>query len=217
MADTEDSRRRSAQTLAPHRWRGARILEAVFQINEHLVSALVEMASDESASAGVASQHSAALRQFDAAACKRAARIPVLLVDLHFGDDEWWEYIVQVGFTARKPDHSMRLPAIHAAELTREALITAWLAVQHARECASLLFGMSAGVVDRLAAVTPRQLSRISERSSHELSIRWQSNREFWRKLLHAGRSGIAHDISEVHLLGLQLLGGDLMTAGQRS
>lgn len=214
MPGTEDSRARPVQTLAPYRWRGARILEAVFQVNEHLVSALAEMARHESALAGVVRQNSDALRQFDAVACRRAARIPVLLVDLHFKNDAWWEHMVRTDFTAPYPEQSLRLPAGHAAELTRESLIIAWLAVQHAEECAGLLFGMSAGVSAALATLTPRQLSRISERSSHELRIRWQSNRDFWRKLLNAGRSGIATDISEVHLLGLQLLGGDLMTAG---
>lgn len=213
MPGTEDSSARFVQTLAPYSWRGARVLEAVSQVNEHLVSALVEMARHESALAGVVRQNSDALRQFDAAACKRAASIPVLLVDLHFKNDEWWENTVRADFTATYPEPSSRLPASHAAELTRESLIIAWLAVQHERESAGLLFGMSAGVGGMLATLTPRQLSRIADRSSHELRIRWQSNRDFWRRLLNAGRSGNTTDISEVHLLGLQLLGGDLMNA----
>jgi hypothetical protein len=89
----------------------------------------------------------------------------------------------------------------------------AWLSVQHARECAGLLFGMSSQVTGLLAELTPRQLSRVAESSSHELRIRWQSTPTFWRKLLIAGLGGSANDLSEVRLLGLQLLGGELLAS----
>lgn len=214
MPGTEDSRSRLVQTLAPYRWRGSRILDAVCQINEHLVNALSELAHHESASVGLVRENADLLRCFDAAACRRAASIPVLLVDLHFHDDDWWRHTVRANsgyqFGARR---SFSFPAGHAEELTRESLIVAWDSVQHARECAGLLFGMSSKVAGLLAELTPRQLSRVAESSSHELRIRWQTTPAFWRRLLIAGQGGSADDLSEVRLLGLQLLGGELLAS----
>lgn len=213
MPGSEDSRSRSAHVMAPHTWKSARILESVCQVNEHLVSALIEMARHGNVSTVVVRQNVDALRRMDSAACKRAARIPVILLDLHFQREDWWRSAGRLNgeYRATAPVASS-FPADYAAELTRESLIVAWLAVQRARRSANLLFGMSDAVANILGELTPQQLNRIAERSSHELHIRWQSKPEFWRKLLLAGQSGSASDLCEVHLYGLQLLGGDLMS-----
>lgn len=211
MSGSEDSRSQSAQFMAPHRWQSARILEAVCQVNEHLVSALSELSRHGSASSPIVGQNLDALRCLDMTACKRAARIPVLLLDLHFQHAAWWRNVV-------RPDGEFRataasnLPATYAAELTRESLIVAWLAVQHTRQSMSLLFGMSDAVATLIGELTPQQLSRIAERSSCELRIRWETKPEFWKRLLTAGRSGSEVELSEIQLLGLQMLGGELMS-----
>jgi hypothetical protein len=213
MPGSEDSRSRSAHVMAPHTWQSARILESVCQVNEHLVSALIEMAKHRNASTVLVRQNVDALRRMDLVACTRAARIPVILLDLHFQREDWWRNAGRPNgeYRATAPVASS-LPADYAAELTREALMVAWLAVQRTRRSANLLFGMSDAVANCLGELTPQQLNRIAERSSHELRIRWQSKPEFWRKLLVASQSGSANDLCEVHLFGFQLLGGDLMS-----
>jgi hypothetical protein len=212
MPRSEDSRSRSAHVMPPHRWRSARILEAVCQVNLHLVSALIEMARLGNVSTDFVAENADALHSLELTACNRVARMPVLLLDLHFQDEDWWR-------NATRPNGEYRattkgapsLPADYAAELTRETLIVAWLAVHQARQSASLLFGMSDAVASLLGELTPQQLNRVAERSDHELSIRWQMKPDFWRRLLAAGQSANAVDLSEIHLLGLQLLGGELM------
>jgi hypothetical protein len=212
MPGSEDSRSRSAHVMAPHTWQSARILDAVCQVNEHLVSALIEMARHGNVSTVLVRQNVDVLRRMDLAACKRAARIPVILLDLHFQREDWWRNAGRPNgeYRATAPIASS-FPADYAAELTRESLIVAWLAVQRARRSANLLFGMTDAVANFIGELTPQELNRIAERSSHELRIRWQSKPEFWRKLLLAGQSGSANDLCEIHLFGLQLLGGDLM------
>lgn len=214
MSGSEDSRSQSAQFMAPHRWRSARILQEVCQVNEHLVSALSELSRHGSVSSPIVEQNLDALRRLDMAACKRAARIPVLLLDLHFQHADWWRDVVRPNGEFRATEASAsNLPATHAAELTRESLIVAWLAVHHGRQSMSLLFGMSDAVATLIGELTPQQLSRIAERSSSELRIRWQTKPEFWKQLLTAGRSGSEVELCEVQLLGLQLLGGELISA----
>lgn len=214
MPGNDESRSRSAHVMAPYRWRSARILEAVCQVNEHLVSALTACARQGNPSNLVGAQNCDALRDLDPIGCKRTARIPVLLLDLYFQDEDWWRNAAwSSGENRTTPPPVSSLPTHCAAELTRESLIVAWLAVHHARQSASLLFGMSDAVASLLVELTPQQLSRIADRSSHELRIRWHSKPDFWRKLLAAGQSGSAVDLSEIHLFGLQLLGGELMSA----
>lgn len=218
MSDSEGNRLRSAHAMAPHRWRSARILEAVCQVNEHLVSALRELARLGDVSAIVVAANVKALCHLDVAACKRAARIPVLLLDLHFRGEDWWRNAASANGDYRVPKKgASSLPAGYAADLTRESLIVAWLAVHHAPQSASLLFGMSEPVATLLRELTPQQLNRVAERSDHELRIRWQSRPEFWRKLLRAGQSGNAVDLCEIHLFGVQLLGGELMSVRCRA
>jgi hypothetical protein len=213
MPRSEDSRSRSAHVMAPHRWRSARILEAVYEVNEHLVSVLIELARLGSVSNVVVTQNADALRHLDVAACKRVARMPVLLLDLHFQGEDWWRNATRANGEYRASTIGpSALPANYAAELTRESLVVAWLAVQHARQGASLLFGMSDSVAGLLGELTPAQISRLADRSSHELRIRWQMKPDFWRQLLAAGQCANTVDLCEVHLLGLQLLGGELMS-----
>jgi hypothetical protein len=214
MPSSEDSRSQSVHVMAPHRWRSARILEAVCQVNEHLVSALSELSRCESHQSPIVGQNREALRRLDVTACKRVARIPVLLVDLHFQRIDWWRNVARAnGGNLATSTLASNLPATHAAELTREALIVAWLAVQHARQSMGMLFGMSDMVASLIGEMTPQQINRIAERSSRELRIRWQTKPEFWRRLLMAGQSGSAVELCEVQLLGLQLLGGELISA----
>lgn len=213
MPVSQDSRSRSVHGMAPHRWRSARILEAVCQVNEHLVSALIELARFGRVSTAVVAQNADVLRRLDVAACNRASRMPVLLLDLHFQSESWWRNAVRANGEHRATAASASsLPAAYAAELARESLIVAWLAVHHAPQSATLLFGMSNEVATLLGELTPQQLNRVAERSGHELRIRWQSRPDFWRRLLAAGQTGNAVDLCEVHLLGLQLLGGELMS-----
>jgi hypothetical protein len=213
MPRSEDNRSRSAHVMPPHRWRSARILEAVCQVNLHLVSTLIELARDGNVSTVVVAQNVDALCRLEEAACNRVARIPVLLLDLHFQDEDWWRNATRSNGDIRAATiGTAGLPADYAAELTRETLIVAWLAVHQARQSASLLFGMSDAVASLLGELTPQQLNRVAEQSSHELSIRWQMKPDFWRRLLAAAQSGNAVDLSEIHLLGLHLLGGELMS-----
>ena len=96
MPVSQDSRSRSVHGMAPHRWRSARILEAVCQINEHLVSALTELARHGDVSATIVAENVKVLCHLDVAACKRAARIPILLLDLHFQSEDWWRDAVRL-------------------------------------------------------------------------------------------------------------------------
>lgn len=214
MAVSEDSHGRSDRIMAPHKWGSAPILEAVCQVNEHLVSALSELARLKSPTTVVVARNADVLRCLDATACSRAARIPLLLLDLQFRKEDWWRNAASASGKYRaRTSCASGLPENYAAELTRESLIVTWFAVRHAPQSASLLFGMSNAVAGLLGDLTPQQLSRVAERSSSELCIRWPDKVDFWRRLFVAAQRADVGELSEIHLLGLQLLGGELIAA----
>ena len=214
MPSSDDSRSRLGHGLVPHRWRSARVLEAVCDINEHRVSALTELARHGKVSIDIVRPNAEALRHLEVDGCKRAARIPVLLLDLHFQSADWWRNAVEFNDAISSAVTSATsLPVDLAAELTRETLIVGWLAVRDTPQSVNLLFGMSDAVANLLGKLSVQQIDRIAARRSRELRIRWQSNPEFWQRLIAAGYSGDAEDLCETHLFGLQLLGGELMAA----
>ena len=199
--------------MAPHRWRSARVLDAVRQVNGHLVSAFIELARSGSAATVVVARNLDDLCRLDATASRRAARMPILLLDLNFQRDDWWRIAASLGQGVREATENVSgLPADLAAELTREVLIVAWLAVNEDRQAAKLMFGMSDTVAAVISELTPQQLDRAAARSSQQLQIRWENKSEFWPQLLAAARSGDADDLCEIYLRGIQLLGGELIS-----
>ncbi|HEU4691987.1 MAG TPA: hypothetical protein VFS23_26680 [Vicinamibacterales bacterium] len=200
--------------MAPHRWRSARVLDAVCQVNEHLVSALSELARLGDVASVVVERNLDVLRRMDAAACKRTARIPVLLLNLNFQSSDWWRRAATLngGPWPTTKASANRLPVALAVELTRESLIVAWLAVRDSAQSAAMLFGMSDEVARLLGEMSAQQLDRIAARESHELRVRWHDNTEFWEQILEAGKTGNAERLCEAHLFGLQLLGGELLS-----
>jgi hypothetical protein len=73
------------------------------------------------------------------------------------------------------------------------------------------VLGLAPAVVGIVAALGPREVQRTAARHSHQLRPRWESNPAFWHQLLSTAISGNAESLSEFHLHGLQLLGGDLL------
>lgn len=216
MPDSENNRSRSSLGIAPHRWRSGRILEAVYQVNEHLVGTLTELARRGNTAPLVVTRNADALCRLDAVAAMRAARIPVLLLDLHFQRDEWWRNVGSLKDGVGEATVGWRgLAAEQAAELTREALIVAWRAVHEAPQSARLLFGMSDTVASVISELSPQQLDRTAARSRQELRIRWESESSFWQNLLAAARSGDTNELCEIYLRGVQLLGGELMKSSE--
>lgn len=204
------------KTMPSQRWPPTRALKDVCQLNDYLLEVLSRMAAlGTPTSPEVVTRNADLWRLLDPSSRRRAAQIPVLLLDLNFQDDVWWQGVVHEA-DARVPDQRLLNPkADHwSPEFTREALMLAWPTVREDRVAASLLFGMSEPVADIIGSLTPRQLDHVSLHRSHEMRLRWAQSQRFWRGLLVSAQSGDSAALSEMHLFGLQLLGGERMRAG---
>lgn len=201
--------------MPAQRWLRTRALRDVCQLNEYLLEVLsVQAALGSPTSLDVVSRHADLWRLLDPAARRRAAQIPLLLLDLNFQDETWWQGVVGTA-NARLTDQ--RLQTAHVdrwlPEFTRVALMIAWPTVREDRVSASLLFGMSDAVAHVIGSMTPQQLDHVSLHYSHEMKLRWAQSHAFWRGLLMSAQSADADAMHDMHVFGIQLLGGERMRA----
>jgi hypothetical protein len=155
-------------------------------------------------------------RRLDESARHRAARCPYLLVEMRFDDTAWWEDAKR---DAMKPTPNPTvLPAGTAGlgrPLANDALTLAWWTARVDQRTAILLFGLDPRVAALISSLSPVEVRRITARSGNQLRQRWEHNRRMWRDLLSAAISADEEALTDIHLYGIQLLGGDLLSMGK--
>lgn len=114
-----------------------------------------------------------------------AARIPVLLCDLRYQDDPWWQAAIEPRFRMAGVRAARRVPQWRLlSALQRAQLHFAWHIAQHDREGTEVLLGMSATVTGILKHCTSVDIERVAERSVHALKPRWCERPNWWLRLL---------------------------------
>lgn len=204
--------------LPAYRWPGLRGLRDVCLLNEHLLDVLSEAArSGLSGGPELLAGNESLLATMDPGARRCAAQIPIVLMDLNFCDEDWWQSAADAADSDSTAAAGIPSPYHWQPEVTRELLMLAWPAVREDRAVASLLFGMSPPVADILAGLVPWQLDFIGSHFCSELQPRWGSSHGFWRRLLSAAIARNDSALAEVHLSALQLLGGEMMRAQKQT
>jgi hypothetical protein len=203
-------RRLPTKTLQAVAWPGADTLERIRHLNEESLRAVAMSTSSaqEASSVKVVSRNRDLWLRMDVQACKRAAHIPVLLVDLNFEDSEWWQRIVYPDQRPVKTTETTGLVSIkNGTSLLREILVEACVIVRSHPRAARLVFGMSAGVVATITDLQASQIESVAVTYSSQMKLRWTDNLIFWKNLLSAAVEGADDDLAAVRLHSLQLLG----------
>lgn len=201
---------------APPRWRGARSLALVYQLNERCLELLSQVAasSDADCTLALVQLHRDLWRNLDATARHRVARLPFVMVDIHFTDLAWWRQARQsISSGACDPKHTPFLPREIAEPLMHETLMFVWHAVQSDARLACLTVGMSREVSTAIADMAAQEVRDIASKHSGEVSPRWRDAPELWRELLVAAHSGDRDALADVHLHAKLLLSGELLAA----
>jgi len=208
---------RPCNALPAQRWRQVRALKDVVALNEHVLEVLGVVAALRSpASPRIITEHAELWTSLDAASRHRAAQMPVLLLDLHFQDAEWWQAATRAAGDEVAEDRVLgRDAGSWQPEFIRQTLMIAWPSVREDRLAAGLLFGMSEAVANVVSALTPQQLDHISLYHSRELRLRWMHSNQFWRCLLSSAKANDMDALARTHLFGLQLLGGEVLRGGK--
>jgi hypothetical protein len=201
--------------LPAHKWRRLRVLQDVCHLNQNILDELSSLAKSGSTDAPrLVLDDSDLWASMDPEAVLRAAQMPVLLLDLKFQDAMWWRDVSLAAMTRSvcgPSDGSM--VSTRMTQFCRQALILVWPAVRDDRLSTSLLFGMSEQVASVIGGLSPRELDNVSLQHGHEMQLRWEHAQGFWRKLLSAAQSGDMDMLRNLHLCGLQMLGGEFMRA----
>lgn len=190
-------------------------LSGVFEVNERCLELLVNAARQEPrGSFALVQELRGILKDADPSTRRRAACRSFLLVDMEFGNIEWWRGVgSHLSEPARLPYWRRSFPRASGTQLARATLLLAWNSLRSGRDPATarLLLGMSPEVGELVASLKFDQIDRISQKRFRFVRPRWDDRPAVWRRLLLAAQSGDSSLMGAFNLHGLQLLSGELM------
>ena len=215
----ESSGKRAAQAaaLSPPRWRGARSLELVYQLNDRCLEFLSQMAagSEDNCTLELVNVHRELWQQLDLNARQRAARLPFIIVDVHFADSRWWNRERRPAAQSVAPPVPC-FPSEISEKLINETLMFAWHIAQSDSRAASPIVGMSPEVVGIVAGLTAHELRDIASQNAGEIEPRWRASPHWWGALLAAAISDNQVALADIHLQAKLLLCGELLRSDNR-
>jgi hypothetical protein len=195
-------------------------LELVHEFNELFIEQVADVArkSDEHTLPEMVRMHRDLWVRLDGPARQRASQCPFLLVDLQFGDIQWWRRAQSDPAWHGGPPSSVRLfgrkPAV---ELTRDALLVACYSARLDTRLATTFFAMSPGVARVIAQLGLRHVRRIPDHCHQHLHPRWQHLSSFWGRLLGAAIRDEREALYDLHLHAFQLADAHDGAAGSSS
>jgi hypothetical protein len=190
-------------------WLRPETLESLSELNEMTFALLVEQAAERPTHAGgLVAAVSNVWRRLDAAARRRAASCPYLLLDAGFADVQRWGGAgTQVSDVREGPP---RYFTVHAAlEAARLVFIYAWHVARTQPAAARLLLGMRAPCAAALGQCSLRQAFALADSHAAWLRPRWSARPEVWQELLAAAASGEELALERARLHGLTLLAAE--------
>lgn len=212
MPPSKRKTRATYRPASPPRWKGRDSLELVYQLNERALKLLSDAVTNSTTDWPLNAQHRDLWLALATDITHRAARFPFVVLDVHFTNHAWWRSVAANpdGFVKEDSANTCRSRVV-SEQLMSETLVFAWHTARWDRRVACLTFGMVPGVVEVIAALTPQQLALISARLSGALRLRWQSEPDFWPRLLAAARDVDEKALADIHLHGKLLLSGALL------
>lgn len=142
----------------------------------------------------------------------RAARLPFVILDLHFTDEAWWRRETEWPQSAvHESDSRNGFPPELGERLMHETLMFAWQMARSDCIAAQVSFAMRPSVAATIGALMPNQVRAIASRRGGEIRVRWDDDSHFWRELLLAAAAGDDEAILDLHLHAKLLLFGALI------
>ncbi|HEX4050853.1 MAG TPA: hypothetical protein VHY19_08265 [Steroidobacteraceae bacterium] len=197
------------------------LLAPVIEINERLLERLHAQACARQAARGheCATSEAPELVQalllewceLDAAAQRRLAQCPYLLLDAGFAEPARWQAVVG-GLAVHEdgPERRERAPLVADPSwvaLRRRTLLLGWHLARAQPLAARVLLGMSPASAECIAARRLTELEELAE-GAGRMAPRWERQPQVWRQLLRASRAA-GEQLRWTQLRGLQLLAGE--------
>jgi hypothetical protein len=214
MTESLGSATHESAPPAPPRWKGIQSLDLVQQLNERCIGLLCEMATRAARdnTLPLIAEHAELWAGLGGEARRAAANLPLLIVDAHFSDVEWWRRMVEPrtenDATVTAPNG---LPREASEHLMHETTMFAWQTARWDRTVATLSLGIAPSVTSIIAALTPQELRMIATRESQAIRVRWSDDARFWRDLLLAASAGDDKRLAALRLHAKLMLCGELV------
>jgi hypothetical protein len=192
-------------------WLGAETLGTLLELNELCLALLAEQAAARGAAGSALLRQIGELwRGLDAAARRRAATCPYLLLDAGFADPLRWRLPAtpQVGDAAHG-GYSAYFTVPAAAEVARLVFTYAWHLARSHSAAAQLLLGMAAPSSALIRHYTLCQIQGLALSHWGWLRPRWPTRAQWWRELLLAAASGEVPALERARLRGLKMLAAE--------
>jgi hypothetical protein len=198
--------------LAPG-WLRPETLESLVELNELSFALLTEQAAERPApGGGLAAAVANVWRRLDAAARRRAASCPYLLLDAGFADTRrWGAPAAQVSDVREAAPPFFTVPG--ALEVARLVFTYAWHLARTQPAAARLLLGMRAPCAAALGQYSLRQAFALAEDHAVWLRPRWSARPEVWQELLVAAACGEELALQRARLHGLTMLAAEARVA----
>jgi len=196
-------------------WLRGGALESLTELNEACLALLAEESRVRGANAAPLLRQVGELwKLLDAAARRRAAACPYLLLDAGFGDStRWLPAARQVGDGPRLSYDSYF--TVDAAAAVAQLVFTyAWHLARSQGLAARLALGMPAPTAAVIGQFTLCQIRSLAELRPGWLRPRWAARVEVWRELLLAAAGGEGAALERVRLRGLALLAAEARREG---
>jgi hypothetical protein len=215
---SQRTKKQSHNSPTPPAWKGRDSLELVHQLNERYLKLLSEASViPEGCDWPAVVDNRELWSGLAGDALQGASRFPFVIFDVHFSDEKWWQAVVngKIESSERRQADRQRpwyeWPGSGPVDLMQEMLIFAWHTVKWDQRIARLSLGMAPAVADSIAALTPGQLTIISDNYRGALCLRWYNQPDFWSRLLIAARDRNDAILAEIHLHAKLLMAGELI------
>jgi hypothetical protein len=193
-------------------------LNGFHEVNERCIEMLVSAARHgETPSFALVSELRELLESADRSMRQRAARVSFLLVDMEFGNPDFWHVVCsQPGQQLKTPLWRGSFPRGSAIQLAHATLMLAWNSLRSDPATARILLGMVQSVSDLIVGLRFDEIDRIAHKRFRHVRPRWDDRPAVWRRLLLGAQSDDAKLLGALNLHALQLLTGELLTRERR-
>jgi len=188
------------------------------EVNERCIEMLISIARHEQTrSFALVSEVRELLKSADRSMRLCAARVSFLLVDMEFGNPDFWHVVCShPGQQLKTPLWRGSFPRGSAIQLAHATLMLAWNSLRTDPLTARILLGMAQLVAERIARLKFEEIDRIAHKRFRHVRPRWDDRPAVWRRLLLAAQTNDAKLLGALNLHALQLLTGELLSDGER-
>lgn len=193
-------------------------LQGFFEVNARCIEMLVSAARRESKqSFTLVAELRAPLIRLDPRMRERAAAHAFLLIDVEFGNADWWQAArAHSSQPLRGPLWKGVFPRESAVQLAVATLMFAWNSVRTDAARMLVPLGMTRAVAQIIASLRFEEVDRIARKRSAYARPRWEDRPAVWRRLLAAAEANDPKAMGAFRLHAVQLLAGDLLPARAR-